>query len=163
MLGEMPSAARNRTTDIVMSPRNVLFLGHDASRTGAPLLLLELIKWLKNNSAINPSVLLKRGGVLESDYAAIAPTRAYDEEWKRMNKKFLIRVFRKLRLARVRQPDLSRLYPVEEFPTVYANTIDTCDMALQLAGTGCRVVQHVHELAYTTEVFGATEMLKRAV
>jgi glycosyltransferase involved in cell wall biosynthesis len=37
-------------------------------------------------------------------------------------------------------------------------------MAMQLVGVGRRLVHHIHELSYTTrELFGATEILKKAV
>src|SRR5580658_4702590 len=105
--------------------QKVLFVGHEASRTGAPLLLLELIKWLKVNSAIKPSVLLKRGGEIETNYRDRAPVRCLVEEFNNINDVLHRRILRRLKLSTIRQPDLCRLYPAAEFPVVYANTIDT--------------------------------------
>jgi glycosyltransferase involved in cell wall biosynthesis len=141
----------------------VLFLGHDASRSGAPLLLLELIKWLKVHSSIRPSVLLKRGGELEPEYIAAAPTRNLNKEFEIKNLTFPRRVLRKLRRTMVQQKDLSRLYPPNDYPVIYANTIATCDLAQQLTGQGRRLIHHIHELSYATGRFGATESLKKAV
>jgi glycosyltransferase involved in cell wall biosynthesis len=142
---------------------NVLFIGHDASRTGAPLLLLEFIKWLKAHSSIKPFALLKRGGELEPDYQALAATGNLDEQFEMINRGFHRRLLRKLRLTTLRQPDLAVLYPVKEYPVVYANTIDTCGVASQLAGSGRRIIHHVHELSYITELFDADGALKKAV
>ena len=143
--------------------KKVLFLGHEASRTGAPLLLLELIRWLAKHSNLRPSVLLKRGGELESDFRAIAPTWCFGEECERMNRGLRRRLFRKLRLLRIRKPNLVKLYPAEEYPVIYANTIETCDLALQLIGPGRRLIMHVHELAYGTSLSGLAEVLKTSV
>jgi len=141
----------------------VLFIGHDATRTGAPLLLLELMKWLIANSTVKPSLLLKRGGEIESHYRAIVPTSCYTDERNKLNRGIHWSVLRKLRLSNTRQPNLAKLFPPEQYPVVYANTIDTCDMAMQLVGVGRRLVHHIHELSYITELFGATEILKKAV
>jgi glycosyltransferase involved in cell wall biosynthesis len=147
----------------VNADSKILFLGHDASRTGAPLLLLELIKWLKANSRFQPAVLLKRGGELEPEFQAVAPTQTPRELALRVNQAMHLKVLRKFRLAKVRQPNLAALYPVEEYPVIYANTIDTCNLALQMIGPGRRLVHHIHEMSYTTDAFNATEMLKKAV
>ena len=143
--------------------KRILFLGHDATRTGTPLLMLELIKWLRAHSSITPSVLLKRGGEIESDYSAVASTRCYAEEFDKLNDGIRRKVLRNLRRSTFSQPNLARLYPPEEYPVVYANTIDTCDLAVELAGRGRRLIHHIHELAYITDYFAATDALKRAV
>ena len=52
----------------------ILFLSHDASRTGAPMVLLTFLRWLRANSDYQFGVLLGRGGALEPDFASIAPT-----------------------------------------------------------------------------------------
>lgn len=53
--------------------KKILFIGHDASHTGAPLVLLYLLRWLKeNDSDIEADVLLLRGGVLEEEYRKVA-------------------------------------------------------------------------------------------
>jgi len=69
----------------VKDGKKVLFIGHDASRTGAPLLLLELIKWLTGNSSVKPSVLLKHGGELEAEYEVATPTRNLVKEFEKIN------------------------------------------------------------------------------
>jgi glycosyltransferase involved in cell wall biosynthesis len=52
----------------------VLFLFHDASRTGAPFLLLECVRWLRQNTGLPLRILLRAGGPLESDFRALAET-----------------------------------------------------------------------------------------
>ena len=56
-----------------MTKAPVLFVSHDAGATGAPFLLLHLLRWLRANTKLEFSVLLKKTGILESQFAAIAP------------------------------------------------------------------------------------------
>lgn len=148
---------------IVTNSDKVLFIGHEASRSGAPLLMLELMKWLGANSTIKPFLLLKKGGEIESDYRAIASTSCYTDEYNRLNRGIHRSVLRKLHLSSVRQPNLTKLFPAQEYPVVYANTVDTCDLAVQLIGAGRQFIHHIHELPYMTEYLGATKILQTAV
>lgn len=51
----------------------VLFIGHDATRTGAPIVLLDILRWLKTHSRLDFALLLGRGGPLTDDYRAVCP------------------------------------------------------------------------------------------
>jgi len=56
--------------------RSVLFVSHDASRTGAPMLLLHLLGWLRaEHPEVRAQVLLLRGGALRDSFAALASTK----------------------------------------------------------------------------------------
>lgn len=141
---------------------NILFVGHDASRTGAPLLMLELIKWLCIHSNIKPSVLLKRGGPLEPNFRVLEHFRCLEPGFSGKKQGFIRKASRKL-ISGICQWNLARRYPPKNYPLIYANTIDTCDLALKLAGPGRRLVLHIHELSCSTEGFGATETLKKTI
>jgi hypothetical protein len=52
----------------------ILFISHDSSLTGAPVLLINLLKLLSKSSLFNIRILLYRGGILEDEFKAIAPT-----------------------------------------------------------------------------------------
>ena len=149
-----------------MKQRKVLFIGHDASRTGAPLLLLETVKWLKNNSNIQPSVLLKSSGELLPEFSAVAYTRCYrnqqDSVWK-FDAQLHRRVLHKLKLAQKPRLDLNKIYSMDEYPVVYANTIASLDLAEELAGKGRRLIQHIHELSFTAEFYKATDSLRGSI
>ena len=56
----------------------VLFISHDASRTGAPIVFLHLLRWLRENTTIGIGILLKRGGELENEFNDIAPYYIWD-------------------------------------------------------------------------------------
>jgi glycosyltransferase involved in cell wall biosynthesis len=51
----------------------VLFIGHDGTRTGAPIVLLDILRWLKKHARLDFALLLERGGPLTDDYRAICP------------------------------------------------------------------------------------------
>jgi len=49
--------------------RKILFISHEASRTGAPLILLHLLKWLnKNTENLQFDVLLIKRGAMADDF-----------------------------------------------------------------------------------------------
>ena len=142
-----------------MAKGKTLFLGHDASRTGAPLLLLEIIRWLGMNSTLEMEVYLKRGGGIECDYSRLAPTFCPQGKSQGLLRKGL----RKLRLIGDKEPNLASRYPVERYPVVYANTLATCQSALQLVDPRRRIIQHIHEMSYATDVYQAKDLLQSAV
>jgi len=145
-----------------MNP-NILFVGHKAERTGAPLIMLELIKWISANTEFQPEVLLKQGGELEEDYRQVAPTTCYLQEEHRLNRGLIRRILRRLGLMTWKKPDLSRMYPIERYPVVFANTMDTCDLTAMLSGKGRRFAHRIPELPYVTDSFGATKALSASV
>ena len=58
----------------------VLFVSHMASRSGAPLLLLWLLRWLRQHApAIKPCVALLNDGELRADFEALAPTLTWQQ------------------------------------------------------------------------------------
>lgn len=58
---------------------DVLFVGHDASRTGAPTSLLRLVRWFKLNTDLRFQVLLRGDGPMLSDYRAVSHTDVLEQ------------------------------------------------------------------------------------
>ena len=52
----------------------ILFISHDASRTGAPILLLRLIEQIKIYSDFEILILLKNCGELKEDFERLGKT-----------------------------------------------------------------------------------------
>ena len=80
-----------------------LFVCHEGQRTGAPLLLLWLIRWLLANTAIRPVVALMRDGPLREEFSALCPTYTFStrpvaERWHR-------RLRRRLHSTQTNDPD----------------------------------------------------------
>lgn len=66
-------------------PPRMLAVSHDASRTGAPAMLIHFLRWVAEHrpGAVEVEVLLLRGGPLEDDFRALAPVQvlAPFERW----------------------------------------------------------------------------------
>jgi LmbE family N-acetylglucosaminyl deacetylase/glycosyltransferase involved in cell wall biosynthesis/GT2 family glycosyltransferase len=124
------------TGDRVLPPPSgkpeILFVSHEASRTGAPIFLLSLMRHLVRELDIDCTILLVQGGELEREFRALGPVvvlggaEALDavllEDLKKRN----------IRLA-------------------YVNTISNGALQACLKGLRCPVVCHVHELAFSIE------------
>lgn len=52
----------------------VLFVSHEATRTGAPIVFLHFLRWLQANTTLRFEILLLAGGPLAPEFAKVAPT-----------------------------------------------------------------------------------------
>lgn len=57
--------------------RRMLAIGHDASRTGAPATLLELLRWAHQERGVEVTTVLLAGGPLVDAFAEIGTVRAF--------------------------------------------------------------------------------------
>ncbi|MEP0911415.1 glycosyltransferase family 4 protein [Leptolyngbya sp. GB1-A1] len=120
--------------------KKVLFISHDASRTGAPILLLNFLRWFKENTNIPFKIILGKGGPLEAEFAELAPVTVY-RQYRR--DRLSQTVLNRLSLYRLKQY-LAR----DDIGLIYANTITNHHILNQLAFLQCPVISHVHELEY---------------
>ena len=137
------------------SPHKVLFIGHDATRTGAPLVLLHFLRWLRQNSAVEFEILLRQGGELLGDFQQLAPTSVLHRGLiSKGEAKLVPRLRRKYDLNPSIAKQLERLYPRERFPLVYSNTITNGEFLIQFSRLGHRTLCHAHEMRYNIETIG---------
>jgi hypothetical protein len=52
----------------------ILFVSHEATRTGAPIVLLTFLNWLKENTNSEITILFKAEGILISDFRFLSET-----------------------------------------------------------------------------------------
>lgn len=141
--------------------KGVLFIGHHASRTGAPLLLLHFLRWLADHSSLDFEVLLTNGGELVDAYSDVAPTRVLNGSSSRISR-LMRRVGSKIRL--LPPPDrLVRHYPVERFPLVYSNTVANGEYVGAFGQRGHRVICHAHEMKFAIEQWGGASARRNAM
>ena len=125
----------------------VLFISHSAGRTGAPLMLLNALRWLKANSDLEFEVLLKEGGALYEDFASIAPTRVLESDNAPSIKRRLLR-----KLVKSGEPatesieQLATYYKESGVSLIYANTVTLGSVLEGLACLPCNVITHIHEM-----------------
>lgn len=134
------------------APTRVLFLGHAAERTGPPLILLDLLRWISLNTDIEAALVLIEGGPLLDDYRELVPTWLVHDwlepgptrlAWRALHKAGLPRVAEWIVDARLRWPARG----IGEWPIVYANCAGTARLLPLLPTTPRRVIAHIHELA----------------
>jgi glycosyltransferase involved in cell wall biosynthesis len=129
-----------------MSRRRVLFISHEASRTGAPILLLHVLAWLKANTDIAFEILLGDQGELQPEFERLAPVSlagAWRGGWGLPD--LTHRVRRRRLLARL---------AAEEWGAVYANTIANGDVLSVFGASKWPIICHVHELEIAIRRYG---------
>lgn len=131
--------------------KKVLFVGHSSLRTGAPLILLNFLKWFSGNSSIPFRILLKESGELDSDYQALAPLSIFKNRqlpvdgWQR-RVPFAWRF--QFGMDRLHAEKLRKTLTSENIGLIYSNTITNGEILEFLSTLDCPVITHVHELDY---------------
>lgn len=146
------TGAKIATLILILREMRLLAIGHDASLTGAPLLLESYLRTAsKKNSFKEVRIVLGSGGALTQNYLEIADTFVADQF--RPNS-LVVRIARKLanKLGiHGRQTDLLRqwIQRSEEPDIIYANTVASIPLLsriLPLLKRRPKIVIHAHEL-----------------
>lgn len=121
----------------------LLFISHEASRTGAPILLLHYLRWLRQTARYDFEVLVLRSdehrGELLADFRALGPTHVLDHPRRLACLRLPGRLQARLVASRLRG---------RRFALVYANTVLSGGAALAMARGRCPCVWHIHEMEY---------------
>jgi glycosyltransferase involved in cell wall biosynthesis len=125
--------------------KKIVFISHLADRSGAPIVLLHLLRWLKKQNEFDFIVLLEQGGELETEFQEISETLFWNlpsspniwrSRWSRITKQ-----------AQKHQQQI--LNQIQKFAPdiIYGNTIVSVPIGIQLKKiVHCPLVCHVHEL-----------------
>ncbi|MBC7850750.1 MAG: glycosyltransferase family 4 protein [Chitinophagaceae bacterium] len=125
--------------------RSIIFVSHNASRTGAPMILLGLIKELAQSSEWDIQILLMEAGPLEAEFHRFGKVYVWYKEpvftlsAKRGFSRLLSQIKYKLRGKRI----LSQLKKSE---VVFLNTITNGHVHKKLLGKADTFITYVHEL-----------------
>ena len=113
----------------------ILFISHAASRTGAPILLLQFLKWLKANSDVEFNILVSVPGPLLPEFEALAETYVMYQPLSIPE-----RLFRKLigrsRWIRIKNERLKSWCRRNDCVVIYANTIVPCTGEMEVFSSG---------------------------
>jgi glycosyltransferase involved in cell wall biosynthesis len=135
-----------------LARRRVLFVSHEASRTGAPIVLLRFLRWLRANTSIDFEVVLRRGGELAGEFADLAPVW-HAEHGGGSFARTTRRVAGRLGLTSVSDDRAVRRMVREMtrrgFGLVYSNTVTNGRLVARLMELACPVLTHIHELEST--------------
>jgi glycosyltransferase involved in cell wall biosynthesis len=133
----------------------ILFISHEATRTGAPLILLHLLKWLKGNSQnIQFDVLLINGGVIEDDFKKeCTNTFIYSELFIQKPLKFteILKESIKSKFGIKRKKEGLLFFEKiasNNYDLIYANSIASIPKAVKIKKhfQKTNLIVHVHEL-----------------
>ncbi len=128
--------------------KRVLFIGHNASRTGGPIVLLQFLRWLKANGAgFEVDLLLLSGGELEKDYRKAANVYVLPPQESHGSVRKMIT---RLNRAILRSGPWAPFY--RNYDLVLGNTAATLEQLRVFKRRGARTIAWLHELEYAIGV-----------
>jgi len=114
-------------------------------------MLLHLLRWLKEHTDLSFQILLRRGGALEPDFAAIAPTLVLSREIS-YGSGAVERLANIVGLHTVAQNHayarIKNLYKKGNVGLIYSNTATNGATLAWLRNLGTPVISHIHELEF---------------
>jgi glycosyltransferase involved in cell wall biosynthesis len=127
----------------------ILFILHEASRTGAPFTQLHLMRWLKRNTNYQMMLVLQRGGDLVDDFAELGEVFVVQPAYVPLPMAKRIRN----RIARLYNPvDKQVLKRIKSFgpDLMFVNTAGALEYAAGLKKhLGVKLISYLHELEMT--------------
>ncbi|KAF2081172.1 glycosyltransferase [Flavobacterium sharifuzzamanii] len=133
--------------------KKILFISHEATRTGAPLILLNLIKWLGNNDRnIQFDVLLLNGGNISDDFKKVCHNvyiYSNAEKTLRFSEIFKEKLKSKFRIKKVNKDVLFfNEIALKNYDIIYANSIASIPFGVRIKHycKGAKLIAHIHEL-----------------
>ena len=130
--------------------KKILFISHDAQRTGAPKLLINLIRLLKAETSFESIVYIRYSfiGPLLEEFKALCSTFTWT-----YNYRFLNRFRRKL-------PFWNKL---PAFDLVISNTLTNGELMEELKLSGKPIYTYVHELEIAADTYTTKENLDKVI
>lgn len=129
----------------------ILFLSHDALRTGAPIIFLNFLRWFRDNASIPFRIMLRNGGELEPDFQALGPVNVFNREMfskMGLSKKSILFSRFKAVVNRIYLNNLKKQLLQDNIGLIYSNTVTNGEVLEFLSGLNCPVITYVHELEY---------------
>lgn len=134
--------------------KTILFISHDATRTGAPIMFLHFINWIKEHTGTNIIILLKKGGPMVDEFKKIGPTYIYFDKNTSSSSNRLINSYR----SRKHNFNILKTLKRASIDLVYANTITNGNLYHVIRELSVPVITHVHELERVIKNFAANNL-----
>ncbi len=132
---------------------NILFVSHYAGRTGAPLVLLEFQRWLRNQPDVRFSSVFGAGGPLLAEFEALGTV--WPSPWFPGARLSAGRTLLRRIVGTQRWPDVAARWrppaAVAEADVILANTAVAAREIVWLSRAGRPIVWHIHELERVIE------------
>lgn len=133
----------------------ILFVSHSLSRTGAPIILLNFLKWLKfNHPELVIDLFAFEGGPLEAEFKEVVDSffcNVSKKKTKGVLKKFLEKIYK--------SPTIFDVLASNNYNIIYSNTAVSLEIALKVksrSSESVKVICHVHELDSIVEILVKT-------
>ena len=132
--------------------KKILFITHDTSRSGAPIVLLHLLRWIKaNKSEFTIDVLALSSGELQHQFINTSHTFF---DYKKLIENHKLPIFQRLLFRfgllsiKNKKDQLIEKLSKGEYDFVYANTILSLPIGRKIvqANEQIQLVAHIHEL-----------------
>ncbi|WP_026994744.1 glycosyltransferase family 4 protein [Flectobacillus major] len=144
--------------------QKILFVGHDANRAGAQILLLRFLKLLKEKTQIEFSVLLKYGGPLVDDYRAIAETFVLYQAPSTSLKRILLEKVKQKILGKANNTGpLWNTLKAKQFDLIVSNTFTNGDIFPELTQLGCPIYSYIHELEMGINMYSSAKNIQNTL
>lgn len=127
----------------------ILFVSHDAQRTGAPIVLLHILLWLRQNTNLDFEIIFRNGGELIEEFKKIAPTHI-------VRNNLLIKITKKFKIRLPQNYFIPRKIKNKKYDLIYSNTITNGFLISILKKNTRKVITHVHEMDSWIERSGLT-------
>lgn len=140
----------------------ILFITHDSSYTGAPIVFLHLINELISKYSVDGDILTLENGPLDEKFKN-ALTLIKEKPLSSFRKNY----HRILRFAGIAEKNDEQLPKYDLAPTydlIYCNSVVTAKIIPELkAKFNCPIILHVHELQISIEQFAGIEVFNKAL
>ena len=148
--------------------KRVIVLAHEATNSGAPLVLLDLLCWITSRYAdrFEFRLIFQRGGELLEKFRRIAPVRVLhrlDPRSGRLAAFLSRRLVDRRMVARMRLRRAAAASSVTEKDLIYANTASVGWMLSEVVRPKSKVLVHVHERAASFRRFATPADLEKLV
>jgi len=145
-----------------MNPKKIklLLISHCAYRTGAPVLLFNVGKLLKETGKYEIRILLRAGGEMEADFSSLGETFVWSNYFPHHYKKnILYRIKYKFFLRKAEEEKRSMLLDyLRTADFIINNTITNGELlALLTKGYSGKVISYIHELQMSTLKFATVK------
>lgn len=125
---------------------NILFVSHIADRSGAPLLLLEIVKAAVDSGRFTCSILCGVEGPLLTQFKAIAPTAVWKPKRMMPRNRYLARIYRYWEKWQQKRHEKNLLNEYRRQDIIFYNTIVNGSIQEKLSSVPARNICYVHEL-----------------
>jgi glycosyltransferase involved in cell wall biosynthesis len=135
--------------------QKILFLSHSASRNGATILLLHLLRWLKNRTDYQIEVMVNGRGEFLDEFRAIGPTRVWRSPAAALG--LFPRAWRAALAPRLEAQFLRAVLRGRRYDLVHVNTVANWQHVPYLARRNRNLLWHVHEMSYAIRLLMKNE------